>query len=124
MQGGSALDWHEAWVLASGFAKDPQCRLFREMDPDWEWHTVPAFLAAYTLQAVQSGNWQRGGGKGNRPKLFTPQLVRGEDPSNATKTGVVAGPRKAAGVEITGEGAAGLAAAADELAARRRKKTG
>jgi hypothetical protein len=97
------------------------------MDPDWEWHSVPAFLASYTLQAVQSGNWQRSGGKGERPKLFTPQLLRGDDemdPNNTTKTGVVAGRRKAAGVEITGGGAEGLAAAADELAARRRRKTG
>jgi len=76
--GGPGLDWGEYWVLATGFASDPKCRLFRELDPDWEWHTAPAMLSALTLLGVQSGNWQRSGAQGDRPKLVTPQLLRGE----------------------------------------------
>lgn len=93
------------------------------MNPDWEWHQPVTFLTSYGVYASQVGNWQRSGGRGERPKLITPQLLRGDqdlDLSNVNSAGVASGSRQGHGIAV--HNADDLARAADELAARRRKK--
>lgn len=53
------------------------------MNPDsWWWETDFDFLAGI-LNAVQWGNWQRGGGKGDKPK---PVKRPREKPKKGPKT--------------------------------------
>ena len=46
----------------------PGCALHRAQDPEgWQW-TPDTYLLANLVDLAAAGNWQRGGGKGRRPK--------------------------------------------------------
>lgn len=117
---GWPLDWHELYVLASGFARDDRCHLHQAIDPDWEWRTVPAFLAASVLQAVQGANWQRSGSKGSPPQLLTPELLRGNT-GVKNRAGVESGRRKGKGAGVGVRSSADFAKVKEAMAARRAK---
>jgi hypothetical protein len=61
--------------------------LFRQRHPQSYWWTADHDFFAALIAAVQWGNWQRGGGKGDKPKVI-------ERPVDKPKT--VAGPKSAA----------------------------
>lgn len=115
-----ALNWHELWVLAKGFIADNRFHLSRAISPDWEWTTLPNSFLSMILHALHSANWQRGGGKGDRPKLITAQSVRGDDDdSQYTKSGVRSGRRRGRMASVSS--ASDLAGVKDAMKARRRK---
>lgn len=98
------LDWHELFVLAVGFSEDERCHLHRALDPDWEWKNLQVFFASQALHTLQGANWQRGGGKGQRPKIVTAKLLRGgSEPGegDATKSGVRAGTYKPKATQVS-----------------------
>jgi hypothetical protein len=78
---------------------------FRSRHPKSWWWTADTDMLALILQAVQAGNWQRGGGKGKQPERVT-------RPSDTPVS-----------VRSAEELAARRAAQAAELARRRKQKT-
>lgn len=108
-------------MLVSGWANDDRFHLARAVDPDWEWKQLGVFFASQSLHALHNANWQRGGGKGKRPKLVTARLLRGEsDEDLVSKSGVKAGRRRGdQAVAVSGVGA--FADVRARLAERRAK---
>lgn len=49
----------------------PEAALWRSVDSPRQWGWSDHLLAAAVL-GIQSGNWQRGGGKGRKPKAIDP----------------------------------------------------
>lgn len=62
------MSWPEFANFLRWLPPTPDSALFRAKHPNsWWWTPTHDFLAA-VLVAVQSGNWQRGGGKGRQPE--------------------------------------------------------
>jgi len=63
--------------------------LHRKLYPkSWQWDTHPELeLLAAVLHSLQGANWQRGGGKGTRPKPVTrpvdTPVIKGKEPLTA-----------------------------------------
>jgi hypothetical protein len=66
---GSAL-----WAAASG-------------GPEYRAWTTPVRIAAFSLNALHGANWQRGGGKGSKPKPIEPPEPKGTGAEPARKKG-------------------------------------
>jgi len=65
---GDALSWPEFRAFINNLEPSSRSALYRAQYPkSWWWTPEMDFLAAIT-HAVQSANWQRGGGRGPRPK--------------------------------------------------------
>ena len=115
------LDWHELFVLVKGWVGDTRFHLARAVSPDWEWERTDNWFASHILLALHGANWQRGGGKGERPKRVTPLMLRGEDDDSAvSKSGVRSGRRRGRVVAVAS--AADLGSVKDRMAARRRAR--
>ena len=77
-----ALDW---WRFKAIVRSLPQSSaLNRSMNGTDALWTLTDYLLATVADALHMGNWQRGGGKGNRPK---PIPRPGRDNKNVTKFG-------------------------------------
>ncbi|AXN53465.1 tail assembly chaperone [Gordonia phage Fryberger] len=72
------LTLRELYVLASGFAKDESCHLNREIDPDYQWHTIPVMFDSLILHALQLANHQRGMVVDSDGLLVIPELITQE----------------------------------------------
>jgi len=65
---GYELTWPEFKAFINNLEPSPRSALYRAQYPkSWWWTPEMDFLAAIA-HAVQSANWQRGGGRGPRPK--------------------------------------------------------
>jgi hypothetical protein len=63
---GPVLTWRDlrAYALWAG----PETALYRAQHPrSWSW-SIDTDLLAAILYSTQAGNWQRGGGKGDKPR--------------------------------------------------------
>jgi len=69
---GDRLSWHELRVILENLPPNGTSALYRARFPDDWWYDTPTQIASAQLLALQGANWQRGGGKGSRPKLFEP----------------------------------------------------
>jgi len=64
------LDWRALWVICS--QSPPGSALARSVrGPAAQWGVNERLLAGI-LHALHMANWQRGGGKGTKPKPITP----------------------------------------------------
>lgn len=65
---GDTLSWTDVRDIIAHMPPDGTSALFRELHPtNWFW--TPEFdMWAGILHALQTGNWQRGQGKGSQPK--------------------------------------------------------
>lgn len=59
------MTWRRLRVLMSQLPRES--RLVRRLDPRAEWSATDHLLAS-VIEALRAGNWQRGGGKGPRPR--------------------------------------------------------
>lgn len=73
---GAGLSWLEFEVLIEHLPLSHESAWYRARNPDDYWFGPTEQLSAAILHAVQSGNWQRGGGKGSRPTMFEPKRRR------------------------------------------------
>jgi len=65
---GRHLGWAEFRSFVEHLPPDPSSALWRARFPRSWWWTPEVGFQAAILHATQSGNWQRGGGRGQRPK--------------------------------------------------------
>ncbi len=70
---GPVLGWEEVELIAKNLPYDDKSALYRHEHPDDYWFGMPEQFQAAILHSIQSGNWQRGGGKGSRPEMFKPR---------------------------------------------------
>lgn len=120
---GVPLSWAELNILVRGWARDDRFHTHRAAFPDWEWDRVDNWFASQMLLALQGANWQRSGGKGERPKRVTPALLRGDlDESVVSRSGVAAGRRRGRAGAVSC--AADLGLVRERMEARRRAAAG
>ena len=80
---GEVLPWTDVRDFITHLPPTADCATYRARFPkSWWWQPDHDFLAA-VLNAVQWSNWQRGGGKGDKPK---PVKRPKEDSVKAPKT--------------------------------------
>lgn len=78
---GDRLTWTDLRAFIRQLPPTGESAVYRAQHPkSWWWTAEIDFLAA-NLHALQSGNWQRGGGRGPQPKPVT----RPKDPKPGTK---------------------------------------
>lgn len=82
---GRGLQWRRLEALILGLAKTPGTLLHRELAGD-DW-TLDQHLLAVIADRLGAANWQRGGGKGARPKPISPLAQR----ATPTRTGDAGG---------------------------------
>lgn len=84
---GDGLSWRDLWVIVrqspvdSAFARS-------SAGESVAWGLSEHLLAA-VVNALNTANWQRGGGKGSRPKPIKPPGSSNKDQSYGTKTGAI-----------------------------------
>lgn len=71
-QVGPVLSWTEFEVFMQHLPATPESAYFRVRHPTDYWYGITEQFSAAILHAIQSGNWQRGGGKGTRPQIYEP----------------------------------------------------
>lgn len=68
-------------------AGPPDTAINREVYGAWGQWTVLHELLALAVDVLQIGNWQRGGGRGSRPRRLTRPRPPGERDPNTTRYG-------------------------------------
>lgn len=84
---GTKLSWPDIKIVMKHGPADSTSALFREMHPEDHWFGPEEQFQAAILHAVQSGNWQRGGGKGSRPTVFEPKHEHKAKPGSTVPIG-------------------------------------
>jgi hypothetical protein len=85
---GERLSWNDLRDFITYLPPTPGSAFYRKTHPQsWWWTPEIDFLGA-VLAAVQWGNWQRGGGKGDKPKQLKrpvdkPTAAPGASPTSA-----------------------------------------
>jgi hypothetical protein len=85
---GDDFTWIDLRDFITHLPPSQQSALYRSQHPkSWWWTPEIDFLGA-ALNAIQWGNWQRGGGKGDKPKpvkrpIEKPRAVDGSVPKSA-----------------------------------------
>lgn len=65
---GPVMNWRDFRDFINNLPPSGDSALYRSLYPkSWWWHPTFDFLSAI-LNALQWANWQRGGGRGERPK--------------------------------------------------------
>jgi hypothetical protein len=87
---GDRLSWNDLRDFIAHLPPTPGSAFYRKTHPQsWWWTPEIDFLGA-VLTAVQWGNWQRGGGKGDKPKQLKrpvdkPTVSPGASPTSANE---------------------------------------
>jgi hypothetical protein len=85
---GETLSWGDLKDFVNHLPPSPSSAFYRHSFPEsWWWTPELDFLSA-VVTAVQWGNWQRGGGKGDKPRRVTkpvdkPRSAPGTAPTSA-----------------------------------------
>lgn len=77
---GEWVSWEEFRIWLENLTPTGDSAYFRARYPhDW-WFDMDLRLQSWQLLALQGANWQRGGGKGSRPKVFEPPKPKPQRP--------------------------------------------
>jgi len=104
---GDELTWLELRNFIEHADPSPRSALHRAMHPQSWWWTPEIDFYSAILMTLQSANWQRGGGKGPRPK----QVTKPEDKAKTRR-----------GADSRSEVHTRKQAMQDELVSRRRRR--